>query len=145
MTSRVQIPNGLRKVCLLVAVSAAVSCLEWRVQAYTHPCIPNTLEELATIKANLNQEPWKSGYAALAGASTSQLSWPMEGPFTNVSRTPDVNLTHWKNDMTAVYNLARMWYFTGNKHSRVEIFETCKTINTFSLSSAPSLRPLSHL
>jgi hypothetical protein len=82
--------------------------------AYTHPCIPCTSRELATIKASLNQEPWKSGYAALAAASTSQLSWPQEGPFTTVSRTPDVNLVYWKDDMSAVYNLARMWYFTGN-------------------------------
>ncbi|HZI31681.1 MAG TPA: alginate lyase family protein, partial [Candidatus Binatia bacterium] len=47
-------------------------------------------------------------------ASTSQLSWPPEGPWGTVSRTPDVNLTYWKDDMNALYNLARMWYFTGN-------------------------------
>ncbi|TLD68629.1 ricin B lectin [Phragmitibacter flavus] len=85
-----------------------------QAQAYTHPSIPFTIEDLDTIKANLDKEPWKSGYAALAGASTSQLNWPMEGPTANVSRTPDINLTTWKNDMNAIYNLARMWYFTGN-------------------------------
>jgi regulation of enolase protein 1 (concanavalin A-like superfamily) len=98
-------------VFAVVALSCAVAS---PARAYTHPSVPCTLQELATIKASLNQEPWKSGYASLAAASTSQLSWPQEGPCTNVSRTPDVNLTTWKNDMTAVYNLARMWYFTGN-------------------------------
>lgn len=86
-----------------------------QAQAYNHPSIPFTVQDLDNIKANLDKEPWKSGYAALAGASTSQLTWPMEGPAANVSRTPDINLTTWKNDMNAVYNLARMWYFTGNQ------------------------------
>jgi regulation of enolase protein 1 (concanavalin A-like superfamily) len=85
-----------------------------QAHAYTHPCIPTTREELDTIKANLDKQPWKQGYTQLANASTSQLDWPMEGPWAEVGRTPDVNLTYWKDDMTAVYNLARMWYFTGN-------------------------------
>jgi len=84
-----------------------------QAQAYTHPCIPTTREELDTIKANLNQQPWKQGYANLAGDGHSLLTYTMQGPFTNVSRTPDVNLNPWKSDMAAVYNLARMWYFTG--------------------------------
>ena len=88
-----------------------------QAQAYTHPCIPNTAEELATIKANLDKEPWKSGYAQLAAYSTSQLTWQMAGPFANVSRAGayDGNLGAWQNSMNAVYNLARMWYFTGNE------------------------------
>ena len=84
-------------------------------RAYTHPCIPTTREELDVIKASLTKEPWKSGYAALAADSKSQLTYAPNGPWAEVGRTPDVNLTYWKNDMTAVYNLARMWYFTGNE------------------------------
>lgn len=88
-----------------------------QAHAYTHPCIPHTGDDLATIKASLNQEPWKTGYAALAAASTSQLGWAEEGPFANVSRRGayDQNLVPWQNSMNAVYNLARMWYFTGNE------------------------------
>lgn len=85
-----------------------------QAQAYTHPCIPTTREELDTIKANLDKEPWKSGYAILAAESKSQLDWVQEGPFAEVKRNPNLNLTAWSNDMGAVYNLARMWYFTGN-------------------------------
>jgi hypothetical protein len=85
-----------------------------QAHAYTHPCIPATSEDLAFIKGNLNQEPWKHGYEILANDSKSQLSYVMNGPFTEVGRTPDVNLNAWKNDMNAVFNLARMWYFTGN-------------------------------
>jgi regulation of enolase protein 1 (concanavalin A-like superfamily) len=82
--------------------------------AYTHPCIPLTSADLSTLKANLNLEPWKSGYAALAADGHSSLSYTMQGPFATVGRNPDVNLSQWRNDMIAVYNLARMWYFTGN-------------------------------
>ncbi|MEO6477605.1 RICIN domain-containing protein [Luteolibacter sp.] len=93
-------------VCPLAGISPA--------SAYTHPSVPLTLDDLTTLKANLNTEPWKSGYAALAGDSHSSLGYGMQGPFANVSRNPNVNLNQWRNDMTAVYNLARMWYFTGN-------------------------------
>ena len=86
-----------------------------QLHAFTHPCIPTSREELDIIKASLNQQPWKQGYANLAGDWHSSLDYVMQGPFANVSRTPDVNLNPWKNDMTAVYNLARMWYFTGNE------------------------------
>ncbi|HEY8993718.1 MAG TPA: RICIN domain-containing protein [Lacunisphaera sp.] len=85
-----------------------------QAHAYNHPCIPSTLDDLATIKASLNQEPWKSGYALLAATSTAQLGWTMDGPYANVSRAGsfDANLTAWQNSMDAVYNLARMSCFT---------------------------------
>jgi len=82
--------------------------------AYNHPCIPATGQDLAFIKASLNQEPWKSGYAILAADGHSQLTYTMQGPFSTVTRNPNSNLGQWDNDMTAVWNLARMWYFTGN-------------------------------
>ena len=87
-----------------------------QARAYTHPCVPNTLEELDTIKANLDKEPWKQGYKVLTGDSHSSLNYTMAGPFANVSRAGsyDANLGAWRNDMQAVYNLAVMWYFTGN-------------------------------
>lgn len=86
-------------------------------RAFVHPCVPNTRAELDTIKANLDKEPWKRGYTLLAGDGRSQLTYQMAGPFEHVSRKGrfDQNLGAWANDMTAVYNLARMWYFTGNE------------------------------
>jgi hypothetical protein len=92
--------------CPLVVTTAA--------HAFTHPSVPLTVGDLDTLKANLNIEPWKSGYAALAADGRSSLGYNMQGPYASVSRNPNVNLNQWRNDMTAVYNLARMWYFTGN-------------------------------
>jgi hypothetical protein len=87
-----------------------------QAHAYTHPCIPTTREELDIIKASLNQDPWKTGYAILAADGRSSLNYVMAGPFAQVSRAGayDANLGAWEGDMIAVYNLARMWYFTGN-------------------------------
>ncbi len=105
-----RIKSLLKGACLL----AALAGLSASAYAYTHPCIPNTLEELNTIKANLNQQPWKFGYEILQGDSRSKLTYTMQGPFAEVSRAPYLHLNEWRNDMTAVYNLARMWHFTGN-------------------------------
>jgi len=92
--------------CPLVVTTAA--------QAFTHPSVPLTVGDLDTLKANLNKEPWKSGYAALAADGRSSLGYGGPNATANVSRSPDVNLGAWRNDMIAVYNLARMWYFTGD-------------------------------
>jgi hypothetical protein len=88
-----------------------------QARAFTHPGIPLTRDDLATLKANLNTEPWKSAYAALAADGRSQLAYVMQGPFTSVNRNHYGNNDHeneWKNDMQAVFNLAVMWSFTGD-------------------------------
>jgi len=103
----------MKKLVVLAAV-ALFGTSAVPARAYTHPCIPFTSDDLAFIKANLNQQPWKNGYAALAADGRSQLTYVMAGPFAEVGRTPDVNLNPWKGDMQAAYNLARMWYFTQN-------------------------------
>ena len=105
------IPGRARRA---VAVLAALAGFAASASAYVHPSVPLTTEDLAALKANLNIEPWKSGYAALAADWRSSLGYAKQGPFANVSRNPNVNLDQWRNDMTAVYNLARMWYFTGD-------------------------------
>jgi hypothetical protein len=85
-----------------------------QVHAYTHPCIPTTTQDLAYIKASLNQQPWKQGYAILAADGHSSLNYTMAGPYAQVSRqgSYDANLGAWQNDMEAVYDLARMSCFT---------------------------------
>ena len=102
----------VRKLCLPAVIAGAVSCLS--AQAYTHPCIPATSQDLAFIKASLNQEPWKHGYEILTNDGKSQLTYTMQGPFATVTRNPNLNLGQWRNDMAAIWNLSRMWYFTGN-------------------------------
>ncbi|MDF7808112.1 carbohydrate-binding protein [Pontiellaceae bacterium B12219] len=82
---------------------------------FKHPGLPMTVDDLDAIKANLNIEPWKTGYEALVSDSRSSLDYEMQGPFASVSRTPHVNLNEFKNDMQAIYNLSRMWYYTENE------------------------------
>jgi hypothetical protein len=87
-----------------------------QVTGFTHPGTPLTLSDLTTLKSYVDQgrQPWKSGYDQLKNDGKSQLTYVMAGPYATVSRAPDVNLWPWRNDMTAVWNLARMWYFTRN-------------------------------
>ncbi len=106
--------KSIRPVLTLGASLLLLAFGQPQARAYTHPGIPLSLDDLATLKASLNQNPWKDGYTNLSGSSQSQLTYTMEGPFATVSRTPDVNLNPWKHDMQAVYNLALMWYMTGN-------------------------------
>ena len=82
-----------------------------QAHAYTHPCIPASTQDLDAIKANLNQEPWKTGYAQLL-ASWDPNYTPQ--PYASVSRSPNVNLNAWRGDMARIFNYARLWYFTGN-------------------------------
>src|SRR6185503_8439106 len=104
----------MKKLVLFTVIAALLGALVLPARAFTHPCVPTTLQELDTIKANLDKEPWKSGYAALAADGKSQLGYVMGGPFEVVKRNPNENLWPWRNDMVAFYNLSRMWYFTGN-------------------------------
>ena len=87
-----------------------------QAHAFDHPGAPLTLSDLQAVKANVekNREPWKSGFASLAGDGRSKLTYKMQGPFASVSRAPHKNRNQWMSDMSAVWNLARMWYFTGN-------------------------------
>jgi len=103
---------------LLVLSSAALpghgSAAEARV--FTHPGTPLTLSDLSALKAQVDQgkQPWKSAYDMLANDGRSRLTYVMAGPFASVSRAPDVNLGQWRSDVMAIWNLSRMWYFTGN-------------------------------
>lgn len=88
-----------------------------RVEGFVHPGIGLSLADLGAIKANLGKEPWASGYAQLKNDGRSSLDYKELGPFDFVNRNYYGDNSHgweWKTDMQAVYNLARMWYFTGD-------------------------------
>jgi hypothetical protein len=78
---------------------------------FIHPCIPTTREELDAIKANLSQDPWKTGFAQLLATWNPNY---VPRPYAKVSRNPNLHLGEWSGDMNAVWNYARLWYFTGN-------------------------------
>ncbi|RFP21499.1 DUF1349 domain-containing protein [Duganella sp. BJB488] len=83
---------------------------------FMHPGAPLSLSDLTALKANVDQgrEPWTSAYKLLANDGKAKLTYAMAGPFATVGRAPDVNLWAWRNDMVAIWNLSRMWYFTRN-------------------------------
>lgn len=82
--------------------------------AFDHPGIPLTVSDLNTVMGDLDREPWKSGFARLKADGRSSPNYTMAGPFQQVSRKGayDQYLGAWRSDMSAVYQLSLMWYFT---------------------------------
>ncbi|MTV41206.1 RICIN domain-containing protein [Duganella radicis] len=81
---------------------------------FAHPGVLLSRADLDGLKAELASEPWKSAYERLKNDARSQKTYVMQGPWASVSRNPDLHRSEWLNDMQAVYNLARMWYLTGD-------------------------------
>src|SRR6185437_14039296 len=99
---------------LLLSVFAFLVSTCALAQRFVHPSIPFTKYDLDQLKANINTAPWSTGYSALASDARSQLSYNMEGPFTEVGRAPNLNNAQWISDMTAIRNLTFMYVFTGD-------------------------------
>ncbi|MEO7934388.1 MAG: alginate lyase family protein [Chthoniobacterales bacterium] len=100
------------------ALSQAIptpAAVQFPTPRFAHPGVILTREDLEILKANIKREPWKSGFEALAAGGRSQLGYKMRGPFKEVTRAPHVNLNPWRSDMSAIWDLSRMWYFTGNE------------------------------
>ena len=93
----------------------ATGATELRV--FIHPGAPLTRSDLDTLKAYVDQgrQPWKSAYDNLVNDGHAKLTFVMAGPYAKVSRAPDENLGAWRSDMVAIWNLTRMWHFTGNQ------------------------------
>lgn len=111
-----------RHLIVVVRLLLVVVCLQLQSYnataqaAFVHPGMPLSTADLVALKAHVQagEYPWKQAYDLLAADSRSSLSYTMQGPFASVSRNPHINRNQWMNDMTAVWNLSLMWYFTGN-------------------------------
>jgi regulation of enolase protein 1 (concanavalin A-like superfamily) len=106
-----------RNVTDAPSVDTLPPAVEPVITKFVHPGIPLIEADLAALKAKVQagEQPWKGAYDAMAADWTSALDYGPRGARTTVSRNPNVNLECcWRPDMTAAYNQARMWYFTGN-------------------------------
>ena len=92
----------------------SVKAVAFPTPRYTSPGVILNRRDLETLKANIRREPWKSGFEAMAAEGRSKLDYKMAGPFQEVKRAPNLNLWPWRGDMMAIWNLSRMWYFTGD-------------------------------
>lgn len=101
------VAGGLLLSCLCLGAGAAPT-------SFAHPGVLLSQSDLDGVKSKLGTEPWKSAYDRLKADPRSQKTYAMQGPWATVTRNPDLHRGEWLNDMQAVYNLARMWYFTGD-------------------------------
>jgi len=87
-----------------------------RSQTFVHPGIPLSASDLNTLKAHVQagDYPWKQAYDVMAADGKAQLTYTYQA-FATVTRSPDLNLYRWRNDMTAAFYLSLMWYFTENE------------------------------
>jgi hypothetical protein len=108
--------TGLAAALLSLSAALLPGYSAAQVSGFTHPGTPLTASDLATLKSYVDagKQPWKSAYDQLANDGKAKLTYVMAGPYATVSRAPDVNLWPWRNDMVAIWNLSRMWYFTKN-------------------------------
>ena len=127
----------MKKAVLLVA-ALFHSWTSIQAEAFTHPSAPFTRKDLEEVKAKVlaGEQPWKAGYDAMAADWTSAINYGPRKAKAEVSRNPHVNLaSHWRPDMTAAYNQARMWWFTGNeayaRKSRDILIDWAKTQTSF--------------
>jgi len=91
-------------------------CFDARSQTFVHPGIPLSASDLSTLKAHIQagDYPWKQAYDVMAADGKAQLTYTHQA-FATVTRSPDLNLYRWRNDMTAAFYLSLMWYFTENE------------------------------
>lgn len=99
---------------ILLFFSVFVCNIAAYAQTFVHPGVPFTRADLDQLKANINTEPWLTGYNALKNDSHSQLSYNIHGPSATVTRAPNLNNSGWRDDMNAIHNLAFMYVFTGD-------------------------------
>src|ERR1041385_2539958 len=100
---------------VLALIASLALGIDFKADAFVHPGIPLTTADLDNVKSNLVNYPWSEGYAALLADGKSSTNYVMAGPFGYVNRNyynNYDNLGAWENDMQAIFNLSRMWYFT---------------------------------
>ncbi len=113
----------MKRIKSVLSLGASLLLLAFeapQARAFDHPCIPATRQDLDYIKANLDKEPWKTGYTQLLATWNPNY---VPQPYATVTRNPNLNLTAWGKDMGAVWNYARLWYFTGNQDYAIKARE----------------------
>jgi hypothetical protein len=76
----------MKQTLVLLAVALLGPSICTDAHAFTHPDIPLTTQDLATVKASLNRKPWKTGCFYLVSDGHSSLGCSMQGTFATVIR-----------------------------------------------------------
>jgi len=84
--------------------------------AFAHPGVMHTSEDLARIKAHLQQAPWSAGYLALKNDHYSSLTYQIRGGHCAkvVRDTPAQCMGEFNDDANAAYQQSLMWALSGD-------------------------------
>jgi hypothetical protein len=85
--------------------------------SFVHPGLLHTAADFTRMAANLNNEPWKSGWNVLIANSHAQLSWvprPVEIVYRGYDGVNPENYSRLFNDVAAAYACALRWKLSGD-------------------------------
>ncbi|RED94621.1 putative secreted protein (Por secretion system target) [Marinoscillum furvescens DSM 4134] len=137
---------------LLVAIFSFIALSVDAQKKFVHPGISHKLSDLQRMKAMIaaGVDPWASSFEHLKNQPKAQYDYPV----TVVNQDPSylvdysgASANFFKNDATAAYLNALMWYFTeDSRHAEkaIEIFKTWsglrRSSSTFSLTNGRIVR-----
>lgn len=106
-------------------VSAGTAPTATTTAAFVHPGVMHTTNDIARIKAHLNQEPWASAYLKLKNDPFSSPTYKTRGgSCPNVVRdTHAVCMGQFNDDANAAYQQALMWSLSGDKRYAANAIE----------------------
>lgn len=109
----------MQKLALAFALALIVDGTA-RAQAFRHPGIVVSQEQLAFVKAKIaaGAEPWKTAYARMSGSQSASLSYkaqPRASVDCGAYSSPNNGCSEELADAAAAYAHALMWAYTGQK------------------------------
>jgi hypothetical protein len=101
----------MKKIKLILLACVLMSSINTIVaQAFIHPGLFQTKEELDFVKSKINTEPWKSAYNDLKSSVTfSYTPNPLTVPQSQTESD------RWMEDASKAYDYAMLWYLSGDQ------------------------------
>ena len=99
------------------AAGAPDRLLAGTLASFVHPGLLHTAADFTRMAANINNEPWKSGWNKLLANSHAQLSWtarPVSIVYRGFDGTNPENYSRLYNDVAAAYACALRWKVSGD-------------------------------
>ena len=108
----------MKLTCLIiVCVTLSLASHVARADGFVHPGVLHSKEDLERMKAKVSAkaQPWLGGFDALASSKYASAGYRLRGPVTNCTFGGGKGQYEIRDDSSAAYCNALMWYITGEK------------------------------